>query len=160
MVVLILVFKGTSLVFSIVAISISIRSFSLNSPQHLLLVQILMMTILTCMRRHLIVILMCISFMMSSVAPLFMCLYFCCPLYFFFKRTDLSLEKIQQIVYRGPIQPLSSSTWYLLLLTSCIGSMNISSFFTIDQLMSIGHYYLLSIVYNTFYFCVLPSFSV
>ena len=70
------------------------------------------------------------------------------------------MEKIQQIVYRGPIQPLSSSTWYLLLLTSCIGSMDISSFFTSDPLMSISHYYLLSIAYNTFYFCVLRFFSV
>ena len=79
MVVLILVFKGTSLVFSIVAISISIPTFSLNSPQHLLLVQILMMTILTCMRRHLIVILIFISFMMSDVAPLLNYLCVCCP---------------------------------------------------------------------------------
>ena len=98
MVVLILVFKGTSLVFSIVAISISLPPFSLNSPQYLMLVQILMMTILTCMRRHLIVILIFISFMMSDVAPLFICLYFCFPLYFFYERTDLSFEKIQQIV--------------------------------------------------------------
>ena len=84
MVVLILVFKGTSLVFSIVAISISIPTFSLKSPQHLLLVQILMMTILTCVRRCLTVILICISFMMSDVAPLFNCLCVCCHSLFLF----------------------------------------------------------------------------
>ena len=84
MVVLILVFKGTSLVFSIVAISISLPPFSLNSPQYLMLVQILMMTILTCMRRHLIVILICISFMMSDVAPLLNYLCVCCPSVFLF----------------------------------------------------------------------------
>ena len=39
LVVLILVFKGISLVFSMVAISISFPTFSVNAPQHLLLVQ-------------------------------------------------------------------------------------------------------------------------
>ena len=143
-------FKGFYLVFSILAISISIPTVSLNYPQHLMLIQILMMTILTCIRRHLIVIfflfffliviLMCISFMMSDVAPLFMCYVFADPLYFFFKRTDLGLEKIQQIVWTGSIQPLSSSAWYLLLLSSCIGSTDTGSFFTVDQLMSICYY--------------------
>jgi len=132
--------KGFSLVFSIVAVSISIPTFSLNYPQHLMLIQILMMAILTCIKRHLIVILMCISFMMIDVAPLFMCYVFAAPLHLFFRRTDLGLEKIQQIVWTGPIQPLSSSTWYLLLLSSCIGSTDTSSFFTVDQLMSICYY--------------------
>jgi hypothetical protein len=73
-----LVFGGASILFSIVVVLICLPTssgvhFSLQAHQHLLLVVLLMVAVLTGVRWYLNVVLICISFMARDGEHFFMC---------------------------------------------------------------------------------------
>ena len=114
MVIWLLVFWGTSILFSIVAALMyiptnSVEGFSFLSPplQHLLPVDFLTTAILTGLRWYFIVALMCISFLINDIEHIFMCLL------------TVWISSLERCLFRSSPH-FSTGLFVLLFLLSCM----------------------------------------